>query len=198
MLTTSNILLLVGRIFDSLSPLEETEREGEAIKIMSSALLFVLRNKLFEPPWNSLRSHVMRPLGPSASFCFKAESEFVFFSCVCLTDLVTLSSDKYCISLIYRFCNSCLTWKVNHLKEYLLPSSKFQFLNKFFPSSPLTSLLSSFSISFYYEFSKEQDYICSKPDDSGMHLCDNLPPFRIGAQICNGEFTLKLHFKTSP
>ncbi|XP_055600094.1 voltage-dependent T-type calcium channel subunit alpha-1G isoform X2 [Uranotaenia lowii] len=41
------------------------------------------------------------------------------------------------------------------------------------------------SISFYYEFSKEQDYICSKPDDSGMHLCQNLPPFRIGPLICN-------------
>ncbi|XP_055525696.1 voltage-dependent T-type calcium channel subunit alpha-1G isoform X2 [Wyeomyia smithii] len=41
------------------------------------------------------------------------------------------------------------------------------------------------SISFYYEFSKEQDYICSKPDDSGMHLCKNLPPYRIGALVCN-------------
>ncbi|XP_053687605.1 voltage-dependent T-type calcium channel subunit alpha-1G [Sabethes cyaneus] len=40
-------------------------------------------------------------------------------------------------------------------------------------------------ISFYYEFSKEQDYICSKPDDSGMHLCKNLPPYRIGALVCN-------------
>uniref|UniRef100_A0AAG5D6S3 Ion transport domain-containing protein n=1 Tax=Anopheles atroparvus TaxID=41427 RepID=A0AAG5D6S3_ANOAO len=35
-------------------------------------------------------------------------------------------------------------------------------------------------VSFYYEFSKEQDYICSKPEDSGMHLCQNLPPYRIG------------------
>ncbi|XP_055634559.1 voltage-dependent T-type calcium channel subunit alpha-1G isoform X4 [Toxorhynchites rutilus septentrionalis] len=40
-------------------------------------------------------------------------------------------------------------------------------------------------ISFYYEFSKEQDYICSKPDDSGMHLCNNLPPYRIGPLVCN-------------
>ncbi|CRK92625.1 CLUMA_CG006168, isoform A [Clunio marinus] len=41
------------------------------------------------------------------------------------------------------------------------------------------------SISFYYEFSKEQDYICSKPEDSGMHLCSNLPPYRIGPLVCN-------------
>ncbi|XP_070508041.1 voltage-dependent T-type calcium channel subunit alpha-1G isoform X8 [Chironomus tepperi] len=40
-------------------------------------------------------------------------------------------------------------------------------------------------ISFYYEFSKEQDYICSKPEDSGMHLCSNLPPYRIGPLVCN-------------
>ncbi|XP_021706158.1 voltage-dependent T-type calcium channel subunit alpha-1G isoform X4 [Aedes aegypti] len=42
-------------------------------------------------------------------------------------------------------------------------------------------------ISFYYEFSKEQDYICSKPDDSGMHLCNNLPPYRIGPLVCNAS-----------
>lgn len=44
------------------------------------------------------------------------------------------------------------------------------------------------SISYYYEFSKEQDYICSKPGDSGMHECTNLPPYRIGPMICNGEY----------
>lgn len=43
------------------------------------------------------------------------------------------------------------------------------------------------SISYYYEFSKEQDYICSKPTDSGMHMCSNLPPYRIGPMICNGK-----------
>ncbi|XP_065095461.1 voltage-dependent T-type calcium channel subunit alpha-1G isoform X3 [Ochlerotatus camptorhynchus] len=42
-------------------------------------------------------------------------------------------------------------------------------------------------ISFYYEFSKEQDYICSKPADSGMHLCNNLPPYRIGPLLCNAS-----------
>lgn len=41
------------------------------------------------------------------------------------------------------------------------------------------------NISFYYEFSKEQDYICSIPEDSGMHLCTDFPPYRIGALVCN-------------
>lgn len=46
----------------------------------------------------------------------------------------------------------------------------------------------SSSISFYYEFSKDQDYICSKPEDSGMHLCGlHLPQYRIGNRTCNGE-----------
>lgn len=49
------------------------------------------------------------------------------------------------------------------------------------------SLIPLNSISFYYEFSKEQDYICSKPEDSGMHLCNNLPPYRIGPLLCNGK-----------
>uniref|UniRef100_A0A1B0BTT0 Ion transport domain-containing protein n=1 Tax=Glossina palpalis gambiensis TaxID=67801 RepID=A0A1B0BTT0_9MUSC len=39
-------------------------------------------------------------------------------------------------------------------------------------------------VSYYYEFSKEQDYICSKPEDSGMHLCSDLPPYRIGPMLC--------------
>ncbi|XP_055913400.1 uncharacterized protein LOC129947020 isoform X4 [Eupeodes corollae] len=41
------------------------------------------------------------------------------------------------------------------------------------------------NISFYYEFSKEQDYICSIPEDSGMHLCADFPAYRIGALLCN-------------
>lgn len=52
-------------------------------------------------------------------------------------------------------------------------------------------------ISFYYEFSKEQDYICSKPDDSGMHLCSNLPPYRIGPLVCNGKMKfIDIFYKT--
>ncbi|XP_058837307.1 voltage-dependent T-type calcium channel subunit alpha-1G isoform X2 [Topomyia yanbarensis] len=43
------------------------------------------------------------------------------------------------------------------------------------------------SISLYYEFSKEQDYICSKPEDSGMHLCKDLPPYRVGPLVCNAS-----------
>ncbi|CAG4983343.1 unnamed protein product [Colias eurytheme] len=41
------------------------------------------------------------------------------------------------------------------------------------------------SISFYYEFSKELDYICTTPEDSGMHLCGNFPPYRYGPLVCN-------------
>jgi len=44
------------------------------------------------------------------------------------------------------------------------------------------------SLSQYYEFSKDQDYICSTPNDSGMHLCGNFPPYRIGSLVCNGKF----------
>ncbi|XP_033168961.1 voltage-dependent T-type calcium channel subunit alpha-1G isoform X5 [Drosophila mauritiana] len=46
------------------------------------------------------------------------------------------------------------------------------------------------SLSQYYEFSKDQDYICSTPNDSGMHLCGNFPPYRIGSLVCNEEAKL--------
>lgn len=36
------------------------------------------------------------------------------------------------------------------------------------------------NISFYYEFSKELDYICTTPEDSGMHQCGDFPPYRYG------------------
>lgn len=82
--------------------------------------------------------------------------------------------------------------------------SLFSFMLYFVPTSSCLLAVSSFfkpfyiscfhpfrvnfySISFYYEYSKEQDYICSKPGESGMHQCVNLPPFRIGPMICNGE-----------
>lgn len=51
----------------------------------------------------------------------------------------------------------------------------------------------AFSVSFYYEFSKEQDYICSRPDDSGMHLCSELPPYRVGPMLCNGKLKTKFN-----
>ncbi|CAH2234985.1 jg18984 [Pararge aegeria aegeria] len=41
------------------------------------------------------------------------------------------------------------------------------------------------NISFHYEFSKELDYICTTPEDSGMHLCGNFPPYRYGPLVCN-------------
>ncbi|CAH2037210.1 unnamed protein product, partial [Iphiclides podalirius] len=41
------------------------------------------------------------------------------------------------------------------------------------------------NISFHYEFSKELDYICTTPGDSGMHQCGNFPPYRYGPIVCN-------------
>nr|XP_049699863.1 voltage-dependent T-type calcium channel subunit alpha-1G isoform X3 [Helicoverpa armigera] len=41
------------------------------------------------------------------------------------------------------------------------------------------------SISFYYEFSKELDYICTTPEDNGMHTCGDFPPYRYGPLVCN-------------
>ncbi|EDV92308.1 GH24843 [Drosophila grimshawi] len=46
------------------------------------------------------------------------------------------------------------------------------------------------TLSQYYEFSKDQDYICSTPEDSGMHLCGNFPPYRIGSLVCSEEAKL--------
>nr|XP_031829681.1 voltage-dependent T-type calcium channel subunit alpha-1G isoform X6 [Nomia melanderi]XP_031829682.1 voltage-dependent T-type calcium channel subunit alpha-1G isoform X6 [Nomia melanderi]XP_031829683.1 voltage-dependent T-type calcium channel subunit alpha-1G isoform X6 [Nomia melanderi] len=36
----------------------------------------------------------------------------------------------------------------------------------------------------YFEY-QGQDYICSRPDDNGMHSCSNLPPLKFGNVICN-------------
>ncbi|XP_043279954.1 voltage-dependent T-type calcium channel subunit alpha-1G isoform X2 [Venturia canescens] len=36
----------------------------------------------------------------------------------------------------------------------------------------------------YFEY-QGQDYICSRPDDSGMHTCNNLPPLKFGNIVCN-------------
>ncbi|RLU22910.1 hypothetical protein DMN91_005188 [Ooceraea biroi] len=36
----------------------------------------------------------------------------------------------------------------------------------------------------YFEY-QGQDYICSRPDDSGMHSCSNLPPLKLGNVVCN-------------
>ncbi|CAH2106214.1 unnamed protein product [Euphydryas editha] len=41
------------------------------------------------------------------------------------------------------------------------------------------------NLSIYYEFSKELDYICTTPEDNGMHQCGNFPPYRYGALVCN-------------
>lgn len=31
---------------------------------------------------------------------------------------------------------------------------------------------------------QEKDYICSKPEDHGMHLCSDIPPYKIGNITC--------------
>ncbi|KAK9301586.1 hypothetical protein QLX08_006035 [Tetragonisca angustula] len=36
----------------------------------------------------------------------------------------------------------------------------------------------------YFEY-QGQDYICSRPDDNGMHSCSNLPPLKFGNLVCN-------------
>lgn len=59
----------------------------------------------------------------------------------------------------------------------------------------LSNYTNQCSVSYYYEFSKEQDYICSKPEDSGMHLCSDLPPYRIGPMLCAGTF-VRVLFKS--
>lgn len=40
------------------------------------------------------------------------------------------------------------------------------------------------SLSLHY-LEQDKDYICSRPDDNGMHTCDNLPHYKIGDMICN-------------
>lgn len=79
--------------------------------------------------------------------------------------------------LVYPICVCFLLWFVH----------AFELVTSYFCIERNFSLFSSDSISYYYEFSKEQDYICSKPEDSGMHQCTDLPPFRIGPMICNGK-----------
>lgn len=37
----------------------------------------------------------------------------------------------------------------------------------------------------YYTITQEQEYICSKKDHSGLHLCEDLPPFKNESRVCN-------------
>lgn len=39
----------------------------------------------------------------------------------------------------------------------------------------------------YFEY-QGQDYICSRPDDNGMHSCSNLPPLKLGECIFDIQF----------
>lgn len=52
----------------------------------------------------------------------------------------------------------------------------------------------------YFEL-QGQDYICSRPDDNGMHSCSNLPALKIGKKVTVNKcqniyiFALFLHCK---
>jgi voltage-dependent calcium channel T type alpha-1G len=32
---------------------------------------------------------------------------------------------------------------------------------------------------------QDRDYICSKPEDNGMHQCNDLPHYKVGDMVCN-------------
>jgi voltage-dependent calcium channel T type alpha-1G len=32
---------------------------------------------------------------------------------------------------------------------------------------------------------QDRDYICSKPEDNGMHQCTDLPQYKVGDLVCN-------------
>lgn len=80
------------------------------------------------------------------------------------------------------------TKRINHYLKLLKGSynSTRSRSNCFTYGEPLSSVTFLFcSISFYYEFSKELDYICTTPEDNGMHLCGDFPPYRYGPLVCN-------------
>ncbi|XP_046400704.1 voltage-dependent T-type calcium channel subunit alpha-1I [Ischnura elegans] len=41
--------------------------------------------------------------------------------------------------------------------------------------------------SFYRYQEQDRDYICSRPDDNGMHTCSDLPPTKENGETCNGS-----------
>lgn len=60
----------------------------------------------------------------------------------------------------------------------------------FLPHSPHTPSTPS---RFYIPADTSLDYICSQPDSSGLHTCQNLPPYKQNGQKCNmtlGEFQM--------
>lgn len=57
-------------------------------------------------------------------------------------------------------------------------------------SSALTSwylcMLCCRPLAAYYTYQEQdRDYICSKPEDNGMHLCRDIPPYKHGELLCN-------------
>ncbi|XP_024084180.1 voltage-dependent T-type calcium channel subunit alpha-1H isoform X4 [Cimex lectularius] len=39
---------------------------------------------------------------------------------------------------------------------------------------------------YYFHQEQERDYICSRPEDSGMHRCEDIPPTKFGNITCSG------------
>ncbi|XP_071444004.1 voltage-dependent T-type calcium channel subunit alpha-1G [Hetaerina americana] len=54
--------------------------------------------------------------------------------------------------------------------------------------------------SYYRYQEQDRDYICSRPDDNGMHTCSDLPPTKDGEMTCNGSAipSPQGHSATSP
>ncbi|KAI5727529.1 hypothetical protein M8J77_003359 [Diaphorina citri] len=51
---------------------------------------------------------------------------------------------------------------------------------------PLPNVTYPKNLPTYFQYKdQEKDYICSRPDDNGMHYCSNLPPYKLGDQVCN-------------
>ncbi|KAG8268301.1 low voltage-gated calcium channel activity protein [Homalodisca vitripennis] len=49
----------------------------------------------------------------------------------------------------------------------------------------LTSDCKPLAAYYSYQGDKEGDYICSKPEDNGMHSCRDLPPTKHHDLVCN-------------
>lgn len=107
----------------------------------------------------------------------------LFFFLEYQTVVINLTISSFFFFLNFECFSFCILFLIQQ-------KNKFFFCNIFvciWKKQQKKTCLFFDSISYYYEFSKEQDYICSKPVDSGMHMCSNLPPYRIGPMVCNGK-----------
>lgn len=67
--------------------------------------------------------------------------------------------------------------------------------NVFSPVAPFWRYLFSSSISPFYKLQPDHEYICSKPEQSGMHLCGGLPEYINGTMKCNLTIEQKYSFR---